>query len=202
MQPPSLNSYLNPLLKSSRCLIPSQQGEAAHAEAASARPPGAKPYVLAQRYVTNPLLIGGRKWGLRVWLLITGTDPLRAYLHTGGLVLFSTAAYDAAAVAGDSLAGGRDALAQGGARAGAGAGAGGGGAALGHVTNYAQNVDGTVWDVAALAEHLGEEAWQGLWRRVSRNAAMVAAAALGEVSAEAAKLRLPANSSFEVRPNS
>ena len=28
--------------------------------------------------------------------------------------------------------------------------------ALGHVTNYAQNQDGMVWDLAMLEEHLGE----------------------------------------------
>ena len=28
--------------------------------------------------------------------------------------------------------------------------------ALGHVTNYAQNQDGMVWDLSMLEEHLGE----------------------------------------------
>lgn len=28
--------------------------------------------------------------------------------------------------------------------------------ALGHVTNYAQNMDGTVWDLQQLEEHMGE----------------------------------------------
>jgi hypothetical protein len=31
-----------------------------------------------------------------------------------------------------------------------------GAAARGHITNYAQNVDGTVWSLDMLKEHLGE----------------------------------------------
>lgn len=54
------------------------------------RLPAAKPWVLAQRYVPDPLLIGGRKSGVRLWVLVTGVDPLRAYVSTYGLVLFST----------------------------------------------------------------------------------------------------------------
>jgi hypothetical protein len=49
-----------------------------------------KPFVVAQRYLTNPLLIHGRKFGLRVWVVLTNTDPMRAYIHTNGLVLFSS----------------------------------------------------------------------------------------------------------------
>lgn len=51
---------------------------------------GQKPYVLAQRYVDNPLLVDGRKFGIRVWVVVTGFNPLRAYIHANGLVLFST----------------------------------------------------------------------------------------------------------------
>lgn len=56
----------------------------------SCRLPSAKPFVLAQRYVSNPLLINNCKFGIRLWLLVTGVDPFTAYLHTQGLVLFST----------------------------------------------------------------------------------------------------------------
>jgi hypothetical protein len=54
------------------------------------RLPSAKPFVLAQRYVSNPLLINGCKFGIRLWLLVTGVDPFTCYLHKQGLVLFST----------------------------------------------------------------------------------------------------------------
>ena len=46
-------------------------------------------WYLAQRYVTDPLLIGGLKSGLRVWVLVPDTKPLRVYMHCNGLVLFS-----------------------------------------------------------------------------------------------------------------
>jgi hypothetical protein len=44
--------------------------------------------------VTDPLLLDGRKFHFRLWMLVTGHAPLRAYLHDQGLVLFSSAAYE------------------------------------------------------------------------------------------------------------
>lgn len=49
---------------------------------------------VAQQYITNPLLLQGRKSHLRLWLLVTSHQPLRAYLHGQGLVLFSSEPYD------------------------------------------------------------------------------------------------------------
>jgi len=69
------------------CLLP---GDQAYAHALRPRPAGAKPWVLAQRYVADPLLIDGRKFGVRLWVVATGAAPLRAYLSDRGLVLFST----------------------------------------------------------------------------------------------------------------
>jgi hypothetical protein len=74
---------------------------------------------VAQQYVEDPLLINGLKFGIRVWTVITCVDPLRVYLHSGGLVLFSGDGYD-----GDKIVG------EDGVIAGS------------HVTNYAQNKDG------------------------------------------------------------
>lgn len=48
---------------------------------------------IAQRYIANPLLIGGRKFHLRLYLLITNLQPLRALLHREGLVLFASSIY-------------------------------------------------------------------------------------------------------------
>jgi hypothetical protein len=147
------------------------------AEAGRHRPPPAKPYVCAQRYVADPLLIGGRKFGVRVWVLVTGHDPLRAYIHANGLALFSTHAYDGAtwAAAGDA-----------------------GGIALGHVTNYAQNMDGGVWDLSQLAEHLGAAPWAALWSDIKRNAALALAAALPDMHAAHAGLGVPPGTTFEL----
>lgn len=65
-------------------------GEAAFAEAQRPLGPVLKPYVVAQRYVAAPMLLGGRKFGLRLWVLVSGSDPLRVWMHRRGLVLFST----------------------------------------------------------------------------------------------------------------
>ncbi len=179
---------------------------------------------IAQEYVPNPLLLaGGRKFGIRLWAVVAGPDPYRAYLHRNGLVLFSTETYDrdtpydgstdgdggtgSTASRGGDDAGAARGLASGGAEeeaaeeaedeeegGGHGQGSdggdggaevqgsppgGGGGAAAaaaalaaavlgsgagptpaparGHVTNYAQNVDGVVWRLRQLAAELGQE---------------------------------------------
>jgi hypothetical protein len=39
------------------------------------------------------MLINGMKFGIRVWVLLTSVNPLRVYMHSGGLVLFSTDMY-------------------------------------------------------------------------------------------------------------
>ena len=48
---------------------------------------------VAQRYISNPLLIGGRKFHLRLYLVITNLQPLRVLLHKEGLVLFASSNY-------------------------------------------------------------------------------------------------------------
>lgn len=100
-----------------------------------------RPYVVAQQYIEDPLLINGLKFGIRVWTVITSVDPLRVYLHSGGLVLFSGDSYD-----GDTIVG------EDGAVAGS------------HVTNYAQNKDGEVWNLEGLRIHLGAERYDTLMR--------------------------------------
>ena len=95
----------------------------------------------AVQYIEDPLLINSRKFGIRVWALVTCTDPLRVYLHERGLVLFSDEPFAGNEGAGED---GEDP----------------GGVAGGHVTNYAQNRDGDVWDLEQLRAHLGEDGYQ------------------------------------------
>lgn len=48
---------------------------------------------LVQRYLHSPYLIDGKKFDLRIYVLISGVDPLRVYIHSEGLTRISTSDY-------------------------------------------------------------------------------------------------------------
>ncbi|XP_040267763.1 tubulin polyglutamylase TTLL5 isoform X2 [Bufo bufo] len=53
--------------------------------------------LLVSRYISNPLLIDGFKFDVRLYVLITSYDPLVIYLYEEGLTRFATVRYDRAA---------------------------------------------------------------------------------------------------------
>ncbi|CAK1547221.1 unnamed protein product [Leptosia nina] len=50
-------------------------------------------YVLS-RYIDNPLLIGGKKFDLRIYVLVTSFRPLKAYMFRNGFCRFCSLKYD------------------------------------------------------------------------------------------------------------
>eukprot|EP00933_Yihiella_yeosuensis_P008631 TRINITY_DN114195_c0_g1_i1.p1 TRINITY_DN114195_c0_g1~~TRINITY_DN114195_c0_g1_i1.p1 ORF type:complete len:376 (+),score=92.17 TRINITY_DN114195_c0_g1_i1:30-1130(+) len=48
---------------------------------------------IVQRYVPNPMLIGQRKFDMRIYVVVLSYDPLKVYINEEGLVRFATEAF-------------------------------------------------------------------------------------------------------------
>jgi hypothetical protein len=68
------------------------KNEAVHAHVAKKFRLG-RPYVM-QRYLDSPLLIGERKWDMRLYVALTSVEPLQAYIYNEGFARFCTRTYD------------------------------------------------------------------------------------------------------------
>ncbi|KAF4663913.1 putative tubulin polyglutamylase ttll1, partial [Perkinsus chesapeaki] len=51
------------------------------------------PYIIS-RYINNPLLVGGKKFDMRIYVLVTSYRPLRAYQYRRGFCRFCNETYD------------------------------------------------------------------------------------------------------------
>ena len=49
--------------------------------------------MVVQEYIDDPFLINGTKFDLRLYVLMTGVDPMKIYMYDEGLVRFATAPY-------------------------------------------------------------------------------------------------------------
>ncbi len=55
------------------------------------------------RYISNPLLINGHKFDLRLYIVVTSFDPLRIYIYKEGLARFASEQYIGNKVSKDNM---------------------------------------------------------------------------------------------------
>ena len=184
--------------------------------------------LLVQRYIHPPHTLDGLKYDLRLYVLVTSVAPLRAYVHSYGLVRFATAPYDLDSRDGASHVTNVSARckpeaaeAAGGAGGGAGGGGAGGGAGGGggddpvaddaaaqpppsapYVPNVRADDDGCghKWSLAALRRRLEAAGadWAPLWASITDVVARTLIAAHSRMGAAVPASGAPEGACFEL----
>ena len=172
------------------------RGRGVHVCTADQVPLGAK--LLVQRYIHPPHVIDGLKYDLRLYVLLTSVEPLRAYVHSQGLVRFATAPYDATSMESAAHITNVSVRSKPGGQA-TPAAVGGGYVAN---TGVAQDDVGHKWSLAALKRCLdathGPQVWPMLWARLCDLVARTLVAATGRMAPAAASSGSPQGCSFEL----
>lgn len=88
----------------SRLVLQNPHAASAAAKAASGEPaPEEVQTYVAQRYIAKPYLVGGKKFDMRIYALVTSFSPLTCYLYRRGFARFSATRYsNSAATQGDT----------------------------------------------------------------------------------------------------
>ena len=175
------------------------RGRGVHVCPADQVPLGAK--LLVQRYIHPPHVIDGLKYDLRLYVLLTSVEPLRAYVHSQGLVRFATAPYDASSMESAAHITNVSVRSKPGAPGQAAQAAAQGGAYVANA-GVAQDDVGHKWSLAALKRRLdathGPQVWPALWARLCDLVARTLVAATGRMAPAAASSGSPQGCSFEL----
>lgn len=71
-----------------------KDGNHVHSRDIYSLPPVSRGTYVISRYIDNPLLIGGKKFDLRMYVLLTSYNPLKCYIYKEGFCRFCTMRYD------------------------------------------------------------------------------------------------------------
>ncbi|BDA46895.1 probable tubulin polyglutamylase ttll6 [Coccomyxa sp. Obi] len=152
-------------------------------------------YEMAQAYISKQLTVAGRKFYLRVWVVVSKAEPVRVYLFNGGVLPFGSLKDEGAAAGKDDGTCSADAHRHGNQQHDAGDDL---------IVNLWRNRgEAVIWSVDDFRQHLGEvsgssAAFDRLWAAIQHKIGLTFAAAQPELSEAARQHPSPQGVAFEV----